>query len=143
MQRASRCTGQQSYNIDPALLIEQEDPHPYWHDLWPSWHSQALCNEGPQQDDVFFGKGDFETRPPLSVAEIRKAQDICFRCPVFVECLSHSLVRKEKYGIWAGTSRRTRVKAWTLLDLGKATLSEIVEQFCLARDEIKRKRGNE
>jgi len=45
----------------------------------------------------------------------KDANDICSKCPVFEDCLSHAL-KYEDYGYWAGTSPKDRQKM--RVDLG-------------------------
>lgn len=139
-QPASRYTDKDAsiwFNADPSLLWEEKVISP-WLSFYPEWHKKAKCVG--EDDKTFFGHGDFDSRPALTPTELRKAQDICFFCPVFSDCLTHAILNREKYGVWAGTSRRTRTKAWNLIDSGKMTISEIVIQFCEARDELIRRR---
>lgn len=61
------------------------------------WQEQALC---PTVDpEIFFvDKG----------GSTREAKQVCYACPVRVECLTHALDRQERYGIWGALSAHER-----------------------------------
>lgn len=94
--------------------------------LIPSWHDRAACAGVP--DVVFFGTSEAGVRPALTVTEIANARRFCDTCPVFVHCLTHALVVRERYGVWAGTSGRARTKMWIEIDTGTATVEDIVSR---------------
>lgn len=96
--------------------------------LIPEWHSKAACKGMP--DELFFGESDSQRRPALTLTQLRNAQKICDACPVFRDCLSHALVEREAYGIWAGTSRRSRLKLFEIIDKEIVILEDIVEGYC-------------
>ena len=88
-------------------------------DFWknhehPDWHQDAACKEHTWLE--FFGHeelpGKQRHRPALNVAEIARAQQICFSCPVMQECLEWALLNREEFGIWGGTTGRDRAKWW-------------------------------
>jgi WhiB family redox-sensing transcriptional regulator len=98
--------------------------------LIPAWHRQAACRG--MDDEVFFGQSDTGS-PSLTQKQVAEAKLICDRCPVFRECLQHSLEQRECYGVWAGTSRRTRLKLFKVIDLKIATVDSIVDGYCSGR----------
>lgn len=95
---------------------------------YPDWHSSALCVG--QAESVFFGARDTSLRPALSMSDVNRAKAICARCPVFERCLSTALGvsgPREEYGIWAGTSGRTRRRIWELVEGGSTTINKVIE----------------
>lgn len=92
-------------------------------DLWPEWQEDAHC-KGVGTSYYF---GDEASQPTMSIGQIRNASKLCDVCPVFQDCLRHALEWREEYGVWAGTSGRTRKRMFALLDDGTATIEEIVE----------------
>ena len=71
--------------------------------------------------------GNDQEQPTMSIKQVRNAAKLCDVCPVFVECLTHALTVREEYGVWAGTSGRTRRRLFSLLDRGEYTIEELVE----------------
>lgn len=61
-----------------------------------NWVVDGACRDYP---DV-----DFFTDVRSAVAQ---AKSICFRCPVWGECLEFA-VRHDEIGVWGGTTRRER-----------------------------------
>ena len=96
--------------------------------LIPSWHLDAACAGMP--DEMFFGESDSKSRPALTLTQLRDAQKVCNECPVFRQCLTHALTEREAYGIWAGTSRRSRLKLFDIMDKEIVALHDIVEGYC-------------
>ena len=43
-------------------------------------------------------------------AKAAEAKEICFRCPVLVECLDYAVTYEESFGIWGGMTTRERNK---------------------------------
>jgi WhiB family transcriptional regulator, redox-sensing transcriptional regulator len=96
-----------------------------------SWYDQAAClNMGVSK---FFGAKDPATRPSITMKQIKSAKKICDQCPVFKECLTHALKEKEEYGIWAGTSGRTRSKIWAMVSDGEVTIEQVVLDYTHGR----------
>ena len=66
--------------------------------------------------------------------DIADAKAICKGCPVFRTCLETALglqgENREEYGIWAGTSGRTRKRIWALIDDEGIDPTEIVDNIC-------------
>lgn len=79
----------------------------------PSWHDDAVCRDMPQE--IFYGKedrtGKARHHPSLTVDEVAKARAICNTCPVQLECLRSSIVNREEFGIWGGSTAGQR-KQW-------------------------------
>jgi WhiB family redox-sensing transcriptional regulator len=92
-------------------------------DLYPVWQEQAHC-AGVGHDYYF---GNEHTQPTMSIKQVRNAAKLCDVCPVFDECLRHALTVREEYGVWAGTSGRTRRRLFAMLDHGEADIDQIVE----------------
>ena len=107
--------------------------------LIPNWHAGASCKG--MDDAIFFGDSDSKTRPALTLTQLRKAQKICDDCPVYRDCLIHALEEREAYGIWAGTSRRSRLKLFEIIDKDIVTLEAIVEGYCSGRGYLYEKFG--
>lgn len=63
-----------------------------------SWHAFANCKGS--DPDLFF---------PTRGASVRAAKAICKECQVREECLEHSVVHPEKFGIWGEMSERGRI----------------------------------
>jgi len=106
--------------------------------LIPEWHNHAACIGIP--DRVFFGTSEAGVRPALTVTEISNARRYCDICPVFVHCLTHALEIRERYGVWAGTSGRTRNKMWVEIDTGLASIPEIVERTKIISEKRAKRR---
>jgi WhiB family redox-sensing transcriptional regulator len=95
--------------------------------LYPEWVKQAEC--AGMDDSVFFGSKEAHVRPALTVSEIKTAKAICSKCPVSNECFKFAVKNRERYGIWAGTSGRTRSRIFALIDSGKVTEAQVLEEF--------------
>lgn len=48
----------------------------------------------------------FSTNPE----DQEQARDMCYQCPILVECLSYSVRNQEPYGVWGGLTERQRRK---------------------------------
>jgi WhiB family redox-sensing transcriptional regulator len=66
------------------------------------WQARAACR---LQDPELFYPASGTTDSP----EARKALQICADCPVREACLEDALARRERHGIWGGTSPEQRV----------------------------------
>jgi hypothetical protein len=95
-------------------------------DLYPDWQRQARCADVGLQ--YYFGEDDTGSQPTMSITQVRRAAKLCDVCPVFYECLRHSLEFREAYGVWAGTSGRVRRRIFKLMDNG-LTIGEVMEVF--------------
>jgi WhiB family redox-sensing transcriptional regulator len=67
-----------------------------------SWLDDAGCTTVPVE--VFYGTEEH----PLTHTERAQAKDICKKCPVQFNCLEHSLITREYWGIWGGLDERER-----------------------------------
>lgn len=121
VQAAEVCDG---FADAPLGEMEREGPEPTIASLYPDWHREALCLG--EDEEAWFGARDTTERPALSVAAVAAAQRICGQCPVFTECLTTALEDRNEYGIWAGTSGRTRRRIWEAIDAGETTIPEVV-----------------
>lgn len=104
--------------------------------LFPVWHSRARCRTVPVDkiDAMFFGETDDPTKTSLTIAKIREVKSFCRPCPVFAECLTHALSNPERHGLWAGTSKRTRTRILSLIDLGERTIGQVVTDYLEGRE---------
>lgn len=62
-----------------------------------NWQDQANCL-GVDPDIFYPERGESH----------EEAKKVCNGCIVRADCLSYALQRREKYGIWGGTSERER-----------------------------------
>lgn len=62
-----------------------------------SWQEEAACRA--MDPELFF---------PTRGAPTREAKEVCFACPVRLECLDAALAGRERFGIWGGLSERER-----------------------------------
>lgn len=84
---------------------------------------------------AFFGATDTTERPALSMSDVGRAKAVCATCPVFRECATKALGAgknepREEYGIWAGTSGRTRRRIWEMVEREEVTLNQVVNDLC-------------
>lgn len=111
------------------------EPKTYaWESLFPDWHARAACRSVEKPDDMFFGEDENHNRTSLTVSKIREVKAFCMTCPVFTECLTHALTTPERHGIWAGTSKRTRMRILDLIARGKTTVATVVEDYLSGRE---------
>lgn len=94
----------------------------YYH----QWHVEAKCLG--MDDTLFFGSSDPDTRPPYTLAEIRKAQAICGQCPVAQDCLAEALENREDYGVWAGTTSKKRRSLLAQIEQGMS-MAEVTREW--------------
>jgi WhiB family redox-sensing transcriptional regulator len=116
------------YEPDLDELIDYTPPSNYH---GPEWHQDALCVGA--EEKTFFGARDISERPAISMSDIARAKAICIECPVMDICLATALglegENREEYGIWAGTSGRTRKRIWHLVDEEGQDLEEIYDDI--------------
>ena len=68
-------------------------------DLNDGWRSQAACDGGEVDPDLFFPeRGD-------SRYKVEEAVEICSDCPVRQECLDYAIENNETSGVWGGKTR--------------------------------------
>jgi hypothetical protein len=117
-------------------MPEQVDRREYRWRAFPEWHEKSLCGrlDPKKADEIFFGEGDNPTRATMTITQLKAVKSFCRDCPVFTECLTHSLVTPERHGIWAGTSKRTRLRILVLLDLREVTIPEVVQDYREGRE---------
>ena len=114
--------------------------------LWPEWHQYAACFD--QGYDAFFG-ADTEVRPALTIRQVKSAQEVCAVCPVFANCLEQALYNNEEYGIWAGTTGRTRRRIQKMVADGETTYPKVIEDYLngrkapYERGSTRRRRGEQ
>lgn len=125
---------------EPDEYQEPEKTRAHLGHLIPDWHEDANCKDA--EDDVFFGPPTSSINAHHSLAEINRAKaQYCNTCPVFAECLSHSLTVRERFGIWAGTSGRTRVRIFHLIDTGVVSITTVVADFVAGHGNTYERRG--
>ena len=78
------------------------------------WHESAACRG---QDTSTFYLDEFEFPD-----EIEKLRPLCLRCPVFEECLDHSL-NWEAHGFWANMTESERVTAKRTLKITRRSMT--------------------
>jgi WhiB family redox-sensing transcriptional regulator len=118
--------------VEVTLWIETHEADVTDPELLPTfpfleWHRKAACLGWPER--LFFGAEDPEVRPPITMNEIKQARRVCNTCPVYDNCLVHALTKREEFGIWAGTTGRTRKRIWNLVDTGQQTLDQVLENY--------------
>lgn len=62
------------------------------------WRQDAKCRDLKEGEMI----------PPRAEQQEYIAKAICTNCPTAVECLYYSLVLKEEFGVWGGTTERDR-----------------------------------
>jgi len=107
-------------------MTDEVRVYPELDSFYPDWHQMAACTGAPQ--DRFFG--DDLNNKSMSSKQIRDiAGQYCSVCPVFEECLRQALENDEEYGIWAGTSGRTRKAMQVMIAQGETTVDQLVEDY--------------
>jgi hypothetical protein len=86
---------------------------------------------------MFFGEGDDETKTTMTVRQLREVKAFCHSCPVWETCLRHSLTKPERHGIWAGTSKRTRLRILSMLESETeiVTIDMVVDDYKAGREK--------
>lgn len=103
--------------------------------MFPEWHENAKCRSVENPDDMFFGESEDESRTTMTVSRLREVKAYCQSCPVWETCLRHALTTPERHGIWAGTSKRTRLRILALIESGKTTVNEVVQDYKEGREK--------
>lgn len=91
------------------------------------WTARAQC-AGRSPDELF-----------VQGAAQRQAREVCFECPVRLECLVDALDNRIQFGVWGGMTERERrallrrapsVESWraTLADLDRDHINELIAQ---------------
>jgi len=62
-----------------------------------AWRSLGACRG--LDPEIFF---------PETAEQLERAMKICDGCGVRVACLEHALARREKVGVWGGTTDKDR-----------------------------------
>ena len=92
-----------------------------------SWTARAAC--ATQDPDELCVRG----------AAQRQAREICFSCPVRLECLVDALDNRIQFGVWGGMTERERrallrrapsVESWreTLAEMDREEIHELIHQ---------------
>lgn len=100
----------------------------------PSWYEMAKCRSIENANDTFFGETGDSSRTSLTITKIREVKEYCKSCPVFAECLTHALTTPERHGIWAGTSKRTRLRILAMIEVGTTSIADVVEDYLEGRE---------
>ncbi len=111
-----------THHVVPDQDSERWVLHSY-ESLIPAWQANAHCIGTGH--DMYFGNEN--EQPTMSIKQVRNAAKLCDVCPVYEDCLRHALTVREEYGVWAGTSGRTRRRLFALLDRGEYTIDQLVE----------------
>jgi hypothetical protein len=124
---------------DHYVAPEYTERRVSWAELMPSWHEDAKCRSIENADDTFFGEkdptdDDYSPRTSLTITKIRAVKEYCKTCPVFEACLTHALSTPERHGIWAGTSKRTRLRILAMIDVGTTSIAEVVGDYLEGRE---------
>ena len=67
-----------------------------WAEVDESWARHAACADA--EPDALFVRG----------AAQRSARQLCFSCPVRMECLAEALDTQVSFGVWGGLTERER-----------------------------------
>lgn len=70
-------------------------------DWWTDWTEQARCAEAGRagsDPDAMFVRG----------AAQREVREVCFACPVRMECLVEAFECRIEFGVWGGFTERER-----------------------------------
>jgi hypothetical protein len=116
-----------SYNPSPEV-------HSFHWNFFPEWHQDAKCRSVENPDEMFFGEHE-DSRATMTVKQLREIKAYCRSCPVWETCLRSSLTQPERHGIWAGTSKRTRLRILSLIDSGETTITMVVEDYKEGREK--------
>lgn len=137
MPPASPSTARQWHNAD-LVPSPSYNPTPEIHafhwNVFPDWHEDAKCRHVDNPDEMFFGEHE-NSRATMTVRQLREIKAYCHSCPVWETCLRSSLSRPERHGIWAGTSKRTRLRILSLIDSGQITIDIVVEDYKTGREK--------
>jgi WhiB family redox-sensing transcriptional regulator len=67
------------------------------------WRNDALCRD--KDPELFFPAG---TTGPINQRQIAKAKNICFDCPVRLDCKAEAFAAGEDAGVWGGMDEDER-----------------------------------
>lgn len=70
------------------------------------WQKNGLCRTGEYDPEIWMPEGRTMERD----AEV--AKDICYDCPVMLECGKWALDTHEVHGVWGGYSESDRDMIW-------------------------------
>jgi len=126
----------------PADQIPWEDYQPevesktYKWSIFPEWHEWSLCRgmDPKSADEMFFGESEDESKTTMTVSKLREVKKFCLSCPVWETCLRHALSNPERHGVWAGTSKRTRLRILVLIESGDTTIDQVVDDYQSGRE---------
>lgn len=105
--------------------------------IFTDWHTEAKCKKVSvkEADDLFFGESEDESKTTMTVSKLREVKAFCSTCPVWETCLRHSLTQPERHGVWAGTSKRARLRILALIELGNTTVDRVVDDYKEGREK--------
>jgi WhiB family redox-sensing transcriptional regulator len=142
MRRVLRSTGtwqsaEPYTHYDDQWVPTEEIDQPFHWKWFVDWHESSKCRSlsVKEADEMFFGESEDDTKTSLTIIKIREVKAFCKTCPVFVECLTHSLSTPERHGIWAGTSKRTRLRILALIEQGETSILQVVDDYLNGREK--------
>lgn len=98
-----------------------------------SWTALAACarpsHDDDENPDAMFVQG----------AAQRNARQVCFTCPVRLECLIEALETRMEFGVWGGLTERER-RAMQRAAAGAVDWRARVERDAALRDRFERER---
>lgn len=103
---------------------------------FPEWHEDAKCRSmNPKESDsIFFGESDDDHRTTMTVSRLREVKEFCMSCPVWETCMRHALTAPERHGVWAGTSKRTRLRILSKIEQGRTTVDQVIDDYRNGRE---------
>lgn len=86
----------------PSLsLLEQKTlDHPFLGAPDPSWRDAALCRDAANVDFFPFSENS---------KAVRRAKEVCTRCPVTDDCLAYAMQTRQSEGVWGALTAAERV----------------------------------
>jgi len=84
-------------------------PEPWWTD-WAACRGESIQS--------------FYSEPGISYADLRW-RDLCFECPVRVDCLAEALRSGEQWGVWGGFTPNARRRLARLLEQGAVSWQQV------------------
>ncbi len=76
-----------------------------WINSVGTWMDDAAC--ATADPELFFNPDGTRSMTEY-FSDVKKAKQVCSRCPVVSRCLQYALEAGEHYGIWGGTTPRER-----------------------------------
>lgn len=70
------------------------------------WQARGLCRSGAYDPNLWSPIG------PNHEEIAERAKDVCFDCPVMIQCGAWALDKHEAHGVWGGYSEGDRQAIW-------------------------------